>query len=145
MNRLKIVLPVALSSLLAGCWLGDSMPPTETTTVQRTQSGLCFRVVNAADYQIKFISVKNIEENNKVVFKKLLPSLNMTNEQFCIPDTYYLFPQNGHFCVRYRLESPAKMKAYRYVVTTFKLRKGKPYPFQPHESKVPDSAVEQVP
>ncbi|MGV3346527.1 putative T6SS immunity periplasmic lipoprotein [Enterobacteriaceae bacterium LUAb1] len=143
MNTLKILLPTLLSSLLAGCWLEDYAPPIKTTTVKRTNAGLCFKVTNPGDYRIATLGIK-VRGAEKGFFREM-PALTIKKEQLCIPDSWYHFPQNGEFIVDYSLRSPVKIDKRRFIIVVFRLINGEPYPLQPREGEAPDGDLEQEP
>ncbi|MGV3345752.1 putative T6SS immunity periplasmic lipoprotein [Enterobacteriaceae bacterium LUAb1] len=140
---IRHLLMVTVLCSLAGCWMGDYSPPIETTTVKRTNAGLCFKVSDPGDYRLATLRIRP----RGVVkdFFRMMPALSITDEQLCIPDSYYPFPKKGDFVVDYSLRSPSKMDKRRFMVAVFRLVDGEPYPLKPRNDEVPESDRERTP
>ncbi|MGV3345749.1 putative T6SS immunity periplasmic lipoprotein [Enterobacteriaceae bacterium LUAb1] len=119
---MRNLLLVTVLCSLAGCWMGDYHHPSETTVVKKTNAGLCFKVNDPGDYRLATLGIK-LRDDDEGFFRKM-PALSITDEQLCIPDSYYHFPKNGDYLVDYTLRSPTKVKELRYVVTALRMTDG---------------------
>lgn len=130
----KLLLPALLSSLLTGCWLlGDRFPQDEIGQVARTNAGFCFQIKGARDYDIHYLSIRDRNAPERSGFNKLRPNLKIADNQLCIPEAYYQFPDSGEIRVDIGLDAPTKMMGRRYIVSEFRIVKGIPHPFTARE------------
>ncbi|MGV3344332.1 putative T6SS immunity periplasmic lipoprotein [Enterobacteriaceae bacterium LUAb1] len=132
---IRHLLPVIVLLSLSGCWMGDYVPPIETTTVKRTNGGLCFKVTDTGDYRLTYIGIK--PRDAQTSFFRNMPALTITEGQLCVPDSYYHFPEEGDFVVDYSLHSPGRVNRPRFMVAVFRLTGGEPFPLPPRESEIP--------
>jgi len=138
MKLQKMLLPAMLSLLLTGCWLlGDYTPHYEIAQVSRPPAGFCFQVENPGDYYVHFLSIRDRNAPERSGFNRDFPALIIDNNQICIPETYYKFPEQGEVNVDIALRSPTKRKINRFIMSEFKIVSGVPYPFNPRDYSVP--------
>ncbi|BCQ35599.1 MULTISPECIES: putative T6SS immunity periplasmic lipoprotein [Erwinia] len=131
------LLPTLLSLLLTGCWLGDHFPPYEVGQVSRTDAGFCFQINNAGDYYVHYLSIRDRHAPERSGFNRKLPALKVANNQLCIPDTYYQFPDYGEINVDISLRSPTERRMIRrIIISEFRTIKGVPHPFAPRDYSV---------
>jgi hypothetical protein len=118
---------------LTGCpgGRGDQIHFAETTTVNRVDNNVCFRVQDVNDYQPTIIAInpRNIPVSSEKHFT-YMPNLRIAGGQLCIPPFFYHFPDNGQFIVEYVLTSQAKDDKPRKVVVGVEIIDG-------HVSKLP--------
>ncbi|WP_455819369.1 putative T6SS immunity periplasmic lipoprotein [Pseudomonas cerasi] len=138
MKLQRMLIYALLSSLLTGCWLsGDYTPHYEIVQVSRTGAGFCFHVENPGDYYTHFLSIRDRNAPERSGFNRDFPALIIDNNQICIPEKYYKFPDNGEVNVDIALRSPTKRMIRRFVMSEFKIVNGVPYPFNPREYSIP--------
>jgi len=138
MKIYRLFTTLIFSSLLGGCHLfGDYIPPDETTTVTKTDNGLCFAVPNAGDYRPATIRIRPRNTPEGTGFSRLMPALSINKGALCIADSYYSFPQNGDFIVNYSLRSPTRQRERRFVVVVFKMVNGEPHLLKPSHDEAP--------
>jgi len=137
MKKYKKLIIILLSSLVVGCHLlGDYVTPGETSTVSKTDLGLCFAVPNAGDYRPATLGIRHRDTPAATGFFREMPALAIHQGELCIPDSYYKFPSNGAFIVEYALRSPTKKRERRFVVTVFKIVNGEPHMLKPRDDEV---------
>jgi len=134
----KMLFFVIFSSILSGCGLlGDYTPHYEIVKVSRTHAGFCFQVKRPGDYYAHYLVIRNRDMPQMSGFNKEFPALTIYNNQLCIPDSYYQFPDSGEINVEIALRSPTKRKINRFIMSEFKIVNGVPYPFNPYDYSVP--------
>ncbi|WP_455819772.1 putative T6SS immunity periplasmic lipoprotein [Pseudomonas cerasi] len=134
----KARLPLLISALLTGCgWMGHYSPPNELGQVSRTDAGMCFQIENAGDYYAHYLVIRDSRAPEMSGFKRKLPALKITNDQLCIPETYYTFPDSGAKRVDIALRLPTRKMRRRYIVSEFNMVNGEPHPFVPSEYSIP--------
>ncbi len=137
MKIYKLALPALLSLSLTGCWLGDHFPSLEIGQVSKTESGFCFQIKNASDYYAHYLSIRDRDAPPRSGFNRDFPALKIANNQLCIPDTYYQFPESGELNVEISLRSPTERRMMRrIIVSEFMMIKGVPHPFAPRDYSV---------
>lgn len=137
MKKNKKLMIIIFSSLLTGCHLlGDYIPPGETSTVTKTEHGLCFTVPSAGDYRPATLGIRLRDTPAATGFFREMPALAIHQGELCIPDSYYKFPSNGDFIVEYALRSPTQKRERRFVVTVFKMDNGEPHMLKPRDDEV---------
>ena len=131
----KVLLPALIASLLTGCgWMGHYSPPNELGQVSLTNAGVCFQIKNASDYYAHYLVIRESRAPEMSGFNREFPALKIANDQLCIPETYYKFPNSSAKRVDIALRSPTKKRAYRRdIVSEFSMEKGVPTPFSPKE------------
>lgn len=139
----KVRLPILISSLLTGCgWMGHYSPPNELGQASRTDAGVCFQIKNAGDYYAHYLVIRDSRAPEMSGFNREFPALKITNDQLCIPETYYTFPNSGAKRVDIALRSPTRKMRRRYIVSEFNMVNGEPHPFAPSEYSIPLPDVE---
>lgn len=134
----KMLFPVIFSSLLSGCWLlGDYTPHYEIAQVSRTHAGLCFQVEKPGDYYAHYLVIRRRDMPQMSGFNREFPALTIADNQLCIPNSYYHFPDSGEINVEIALRSPTKRMINRFIMSEFKIVNGVPYPFNPRDYSVP--------
>lgn len=137
MKMKKMSILALFSSFLTGCaMLGYYVSPYEIAQVSKTKAGLCFQIKKTEDYYVHYLSIRDRNAPEMSGFNRLLPALKITNNQMCIPDTYYKFAENGEINVDIALHSPTKVIKRRNIVSEFKMVHGEPQPFTPREYSV---------
>lgn len=134
----KMLLLTLFSSLLSGCgWMGDYIPPDEIAPVSRAKGGFCFPIKKPGDYYAYYLSIRDRNAPERSGFNKLHPAIKIDHSQFCIPETYYSFPDSGEVRVDIALRSPTQKMKRRDIVSEFRMVKGVPQNFNADEYTVP--------
>lgn len=139
----KLLLLIIFSSFLTGCGLmGDYIPPDEMAPVSSSDGGFCFPIKKPDDYYVYYLSIRERNAPERSGFNKLHPAIKIDHSQFCIPETYYLFPDSGEIRVDIALRSPTQKMKRRDIVSEFRMINGIPHPFTADEYSVPIYDVE---
>ncbi|BCQ40526.1 hypothetical protein ERHA54_31290 [Erwinia rhapontici] len=134
----KMLLLTLFSSLLTSCGLmGDYIPSYEMAAVSKTDDGFCFPIKKSGDYYVHSLSIRDRNAPERSGFNKLHPAIKIDHSQFCIPETYYSFPDSGEVRVDIALRSPTQKMKRRDIVSEFRMVKGVPQPFTADEYTVP--------
>jgi len=116
--------------ILTGCpGPGDRFIPHETTSVSKMGKKICFKIIDAEDYQLFDIGINPRGTPPKEKDFNFSPGLKIVDGKLCIPPSFYHFPDNGRFIVEYMLISKKDNNTLRKFVVGVGINHGKVYNF----------------
>lgn len=116
--------------MLTGCpWGQMKYYPAETASTYMNGDSVCFFIPNGQDYQPVFISINLRSTPSQERIFTDDPNLTIIDGRFCIPPSFYQFPDTsaGPFIVQLVIESKDKGIHPRHFVLGFEMLNRRAY------------------